>query len=95
MPTFKIAHVKQQGTDLIIIPLSQDFRYKSDASKISVANELQIRASNAGLAGTVVPVWDNGGSRMAFIAPENYRPFFRSISLGWVAAHLNRELFWN
>lgn len=94
MPNFDVAHIREQGVDLIIIPLDKSFRFKSQGDQSNTVNELQMRASNAGLAGTVVPVWDNGGGRMAFIAPQNYHPFFKSINLQFVAANINRELYW-
>ncbi len=94
MPRFDIAHIREQGVDIIIIPLDDSFRFKSQNDQQSTINELQIRASNAGLAGKVVPVWNNGGGHMAFIAPQNYHPFFKSINLQFVAANINRELYW-
>lgn len=57
-------------------------------------HELQMRSRSAGLAGTVVPVWDSGGGRMKFKAPGPWHPFFRSLHLGTVHANLNRELYW-
>src|SRR3954471_17591007 len=58
MPRFKIAHVKEQGIDLIIIPLDPSFGRKSPQDQRSVISELQGHAIAAGLAGTVVPVWE-------------------------------------
>lgn len=94
MPRFQVAHIREQGVDLIIIPLNDSFRFKSQTEQNQIISELQLRATNAGLAGTVVPVWDSGGGRMAFIAPPNWHPFFRSINLQFIAANINRELYW-
>lgn len=94
MPRFKVAHVREQGIDLIIIPLDDNFGRKTHDDQHSAIAELQARASSAGLAGKVVPVWDAGGGRMAFIAPPNWNPFFKSINLAFVAANINRELYW-
>ena len=94
MPKFDIAHIREQGVDLIIIPLDDSFRFKSGKDQETAIAELQARASTAGLAGTVVPVWDNGGGRMAFRAPNNFHPFFKSIDLIFVATNINRELRW-
>lgn len=94
MPKFKVAHVREQGVDLIIIPLDHSFRYKTDDEQREVINELQLRANAAGLAGTVVPVWDGGGGRMTFIAPQAWHPFFRSITLQRVALSINKEVSW-
>lgn len=94
MTTMEIAHVRRQGTDLIVVPLDSSFGRKSARDQHQIIGELQMRSSSAGLAGTVVPVWDGGGGRMAFIAHPNWHAFFRSIGLHWVHANLNRELSW-
>lgn len=94
MPSFDVAHIRQQGVDLIITPLSSSFGHKVQADQHAVVSELQVRARSAGLAGTVVPVWDSGGGRMAFIAPRPWHSFFKSLSLMQVAASINKQLSW-
>jgi hypothetical protein len=94
MAHFKLAHIREQGVDLIIVPLDRSFGWKSTTEQNQIASQLQLRAASAGLAGTVVPVWDHGGGRMGFLAPNGYAPFFRSISLSFVARNINRELSW-
>jgi len=89
---FKVAHIREQGVDLIIIPLDSQFRFKSDADRQQTIAALQACATSAGLQGTVVPVWGSGGGRMAFRAPRNWHAFFQSISLQFVAANVNRGL---
>ena len=94
MPHFRIAHLLEQGQNIIIVPLTSPFGANSVEQQQEIQAEFQMRANAAGLAGVVVPVWDSGGGRMSFLAPPNWHPFFRSITLQWVAANLNRELFW-
>ena len=94
MPRLKIAHILEQGQNLIVVPLESSFGGNPLLRQQEITAELQMRAHAAGLAGTAVPVWDGGNGRMAFLAPHNWHPFFRSITLQWVAANLNRELFW-
>jgi len=94
MPQYKIAHIREQGTDLIIVPLEPRFGNMSSEDQNATITSLQLHASGAGLRGTVVPVWDSGGGRMAFIAPNQWHPFFKSINLAWVGANVNRELSW-
>jgi hypothetical protein len=94
MPQYKIAHVKEQGVDMIIVPLDSAFGRKMTSDQQAITAELQTRSRSAGLAGRVVPVWDNGGGRMGFLAPNNWHAFFRSITLRWVFANINRELYW-
>ena len=59
MPTFRVAHLREQGQNIIIVPLDPDFGRKPRNEQHDVMAELQARANSAGLAGTVVPVWDN------------------------------------
>jgi len=92
MSRFPIAHIREQGQDMIIVPLDRSFGYKSQKEQSQITNALQLWASRAGLAGTVVPVWDVGSGRMAFIAPSPWRGFFQSLSLRVIGRMINREL---
>ncbi|MGA9040733.1 MAG: hypothetical protein WB421_09380 [Terriglobales bacterium] len=94
MPNFKVAHVREQGQDMVIVPLDSGFGRKMSSEQQAIAAELQLRSRSAGLAGRVVPVWDNGGGRMGFVAPRNWHAFFAGLSLGWVFTNINRELYW-
>lgn len=94
MPVLKVAHLRQQGVDLIIAPLNHDFGHKTTQDQEEIVYDIQVHARQAGLTGTVVPVWDNGGGRMAFMAPSNWHPFFRSLDLRTVWANINREISW-
>lgn len=91
METFEVAHIREQGVDLIIVPLAEAFDFKSVEEKRRITLALQVGARAAGLRGTVVPVWDSCG-RMAFLAPQGFHPFFRSIDLGFVLSNVNRQL---
>ncbi len=93
MPRFKVAHLHEQGQDMVIIPLESSFGSKSDAEQREIIGELQDRSSAANLKGTVVPVWESGG-RMSFIAPQPWHPFFRGLSMQTVFVNINKELSW-
>ena len=93
MPRYRVAHVREQGVDLIIIPLASDFGHKGSPAQREIITELQVRARAAGLAGTVVPVWNSGG-RSNFIAPRNWHSFFRSMSPAAIEANINKEIYW-
>jgi hypothetical protein len=94
MPRFNVAHLHEQGQDMIVVPLDSSFGRKVSQDQNDIITDLQIHARSAGMAGTVVPVWDNGGGRMAFIAPRPWHPFFQSINFRVVAMNVNRELYW-
>ncbi len=94
MPSLKIAHIRDRGADFIIVPLASRFESAPPQDKRATIADLQERAARANLAGKVIPVWDAGGGRMAFVAPPLCQPFFACIDLNWVMANINRELFW-
>jgi len=92
MATFKVAHIKQQGQDMVIIPLSPAFGRKSQAAQSGVMDALRYAARVAGLSGTVAAIWADG-NRVGFMAPTPWHPFFKSPGVySLVMANINREL---
>lgn len=79
---------------MVIIPLDSSFGRKIEEEQLEIIEELQSHSQAAGLAGRVVPVWDNGGGRMGFIAPQPWHPFFSSLNLFTVQRNINKEIFW-
>lgn len=94
MPSYDVAHINEQGSDMIIIPLDDSFGNKSEAGKDGIINELQARASAAGLRGSVVVVWGSGSGPMQFISPRPWVEFFKSIDWNFVARNINKTLSW-
>lgn len=94
MAQYRIAHLREQGQDMIIVPLDNSFDRKPQTEQEEIIDSLQMYARSAGLAGTVVPVWESGG-RMMFIAPRPWHPFFQSLSLRAVFANINKTLTCN
>ena len=94
MPRVKVAHVREKGVDLIIVPLDISFGDKPREEQYQAIDELRRTTYQAGLNGDVVPVWDSGAGCMSFIAPEAHHPFFNSINLQQVYQNLNRVLTW-
>jgi len=92
MATYDVAHIKEQGIDLVIVVVDSSFGLKTPGEQQRITIALQECATAAGLAGIVVPVWDAGAGQMGFFAPTNWSPFFSSIDLAFVAANINREL---
>ena len=94
MPTYDIAHITDQGLDLIIVPLHANFQFRTLEEQKRAVAELQRAAGKAGWNSTVVPIWDSGGGRMGFLAPSHYHAFLRAIDLGFVAKKINETLNW-
>lgn len=93
MPQLDVAHVRQQGQDMIIVPLDRSFDLKSLGDQQATADQIQLATNSAGLPGAVAVVWPSG-SDMKFIAPKLLHPFFQTIDIEWVLANLNRSLTW-
>jgi hypothetical protein len=94
MPSLKVAHIHEQGVDLVIVPLDIGFGDRPHDVQVRTIAEIQETTQRAGLKGDVIPVWDSGAGCMSFIAPQNYHPYFNSLSLDTVYQNLNRELRW-
>jgi len=92
MAEFDIAHINEQGEDIILIPLDSSFAYKSQKEQMETVNYLQACAEKAGLKGKVIPVWKNLVNRMDFVAPEYYHPYLFSINYSYVLRNINRKL---
>lgn len=89
--TYDVAHINEQGVDLIIIPLDSNFHHRTVQEQHAFKQGAQACAVRAGLRGTVVPVWEYG-SYFYFIAPQNYEGFFKSIDMFFVSTNINRTL---
>jgi hypothetical protein len=93
MTQIDVAHIHEQGQDMIIAPLDGSFDHKTSQQQQAVVAQIQIAANGAGLKGTAAVVWPSGRS-MKFIAPQPWHPFFRSIDMRWVMANVNHSLTW-
>ena len=80
MPSFNIAHIHEQGVDIIIAPLESSFGYKTSTEQHKIQQELQRRASSAGLAGILVPVWEDSSGHLISLAPHNWGGFLRALT---------------
>ena len=69
---FDVAHLREQGQDMIIFPMDSSIDYKSDRSKQEIMYALQLCASSARLAGTAS---NNHGINEAFsTGSQNHQP---------------------
>lgn len=93
MPTLKVAHIREQGVDVIIVPLDANFDHQPGSAQQEAMDEIQSHATAAGLAGAVSLVWPSGG-RMKFLAPPSQHAFYRSLNLHMVQRNLNKTISW-
>jgi hypothetical protein len=92
MEQFPVAHLNVQNVNVIIIFLNQQFDRMTPADQHAVHRQLQTAATSAGLAGNVVPVWQDAFATTKFISPLQQHQFFRSTSYEALYAHVNRTL---
>lgn len=92
MATYEIAHIREQGQDIIVVVVKSNFKHMPSADQEAFCVSLTQCARSAGLAGTVVPVWEDGGGRLGFLAPQPWHPFFKSLTPIDLAASINKKL---
>jgi hypothetical protein len=93
MPSFEVAHIREQRQNMLLFPLDHSFENKPLVEQNSIVTQLQMRANQAGLAGRAVAVWEYG-SETRFLGPTSWQAFFESIDMGFVFANINREVSW-
>lgn len=79
MPSYDVAHLGEQGQDIVIVVVDRSFGSKANSEQSELCASLQGCASAAGLAGTVVPVWEASEGRMGFLAPDPWHLFFGNL----------------
>ena len=94
MPSFKIAHILHDGANLVVVPVSTSFGRKTEEQRRQILDELRRKAFEAGIPGTVIPVWDSGGGKMGFVAPTGFHAFLQGLRLPQVLTYVNRTLSW-
>ena len=91
MAEYKIAHIKERGQDMIIVPLDSQFHSRTAQDKESFRLALGRCAANANLKGTVCLVWPYGG-RLYSISPPPWHPFFKGLTMEAVSRSINKKL---
>lgn len=92
MAKYKIAHISEQGQQMIIVPLDSTFHNRTQQAKSEFMEAFQIAATSAGLAGSVALIWKSG-SMVNFMAPKPWHPFFRGQGIYQrIMASTNKEL---
>lgn len=88
---YRVAHVNRKGADLIFIPLDSTIGQRPVAEQAELLRTLQHCAKSAGLKGSVVLVWDKGGTT-GLLAEKTVHAFIQGTTLAFVQSNINREL---
>lgn len=94
MPIFKVAHIHEQGQDMIIFPLTSAFGDYSVADQTADLSELERKAHAGGLAGLAAAVWDGGSGRIGYMGPQHWHGFLRGLTFNAVVARVNKSISW-
>ncbi len=89
--TYEVAHIREQGQDMIIIPVSNSVNNMTNQKQNELKSSLQYFAGDAGLAGEVCLVWEHS-RHFHFLAPQQWHGFFKSINMQFVAHNVNKKL---
>jgi hypothetical protein len=89
---FKVAHLKEQGVDLVIVFVNPSVGNLSPLEQQQAADALQRCAASAGLAGNVAMVWQNSAGRMEFWAPNNQHAYFLEVPWDYLVGNINKTL---
>lgn len=89
MTKFEIAHINEQGVNVVVVFVDAIIAHKSSTEQNEIAASLQLCARSAGLAGNIAMVWPGG-----FWAPHNQHSFFGSAggSYDELAMRVNKNL---
>jgi hypothetical protein len=87
MQEFNVAHINEQGVDLIIVFLDQKVAGFSPAQLEEIAERLTVCARSVNWRGFVALVWPGG-----FWAQKNQHAFFASAPYNLLASQVNKTL---
>ena len=90
--TFQVAHVQEQGQQVILILVSPAFSRLGSSQQQQQYGALQRCATASGMAGTVALVWDAGGGRVGTYGPTRWQGFLESLDPLTVQASINKKL---
>lgn len=89
MTDFEVAHINEQGVNIVVVFVDSSMAHKSSEEQNQIAAALQLCAQSAGLAGNIAMVWRGG-----FWAPRNQHSFFGSAGGSYrsLAMRINKKL---
>ena len=89
--TYKIAHTRQQDTNMVFVVTGSGFFNADSNAKERMWTAMRTCAKAANLAGDVVMVANiNGGFK--FYGPKSWANYLKNLDMTWVNARLNKKL---
>ena len=91
MPTFDVAEHTEGNKSIVIVFLPSETTALNDGSRKQLREMLVQKASDAGMIGEVVAVWQYQGS-IRFMASLEWHDYLRSAIVSELAKHINGKL---
>lgn len=92
--TYRVAHVRYQGSDMVLVIVNRSFFYGSGNDQQRWFTAIQQCVRSVKLGGqTLVVTNDNG--RFRFYGPNGWHNFLRTIDMSWVNARVNKTMTCN
>ena len=92
MQTFDVAHINEQGQDIIFVLLARKVAQYTPDEKERIRLALTECARSAGLAGTIVLVCNDHNGDCQFWAEQRLRAFLQSITYELIVRNVNKRL---
>ncbi len=89
--TYKIAHTKSGGTNMVLVSVSSSFFRESQNTQQKWFTGFEQCSRSANLAGQVIVVANSSGT-FKFYGPKTWHKFMRTIDMDWVNARINKNL---
>jgi hypothetical protein len=93
MPTFKVAQIEAPGVNLLVVPIDS-LNLETDLERQRVRDEIQARATEASLSGTVILVWKKAFGDMEFLAPFDLHESLAKATYDQILEAANTRLSW-
>lgn len=88
---YKIAHLRDQGKSVIIIPIANSNNDLSNVKLNQIKKAFQAHAAKAKLSGDICLVWESN-SKLSFLAPNQWKTFCMKLNMNIVKQYINKEL---
>ena len=90
--TYKIAHLKAKGVDMVFVPLDPTFAQIPPADQATALKAIQQATTSAGLKGSVVFVWEKPNGQTGLLADRSVHQYLSGTAMSTITKNVNRQL---
>lgn len=81
MPQVRVAVIRARNASFVLVPVEASFGAKSRIEQQTIVDQMALAAERSRMPRHVVPVWDKGGGRLGFRAPQALQPVLREMKI--------------